>query len=304
MVVIDAYALAGPLALSRSTVDRAAHLRGDAKWLAQAWEDPATRVLVVGDGGVPVTGDALGFVTPQDAPDGERYLLGVEQDGVVYVAVRANLRAGASVPGSPDSVISLREVGAMLNDRDAGLAVHAIALANWHATHTYCPRCGEPTVAEEGGHVRRCVSDGSQHFPRTDPAVIMLVVDENDRCLLGRQIRWPPRRFSTLAGFVEPGETPEHAVAREVREEVGIAIDSCRYAGAQPWPFPSSLMLGYYANAPGLEPRPDGVEIEEARWFTRSDLVAAVEAGDVLLPPPVSIARHLVRSWLEHPGSR
>ncbi|NEE04134.1 NAD(+) diphosphatase [Phytoactinopolyspora halotolerans] len=314
--VDDAYTLPGPLALSRSTVDRAAHLRGDEEWLSQAWADPSTKVLVVGDGKVAADGAALRFVRPDQAPPGERYLLGVE-DRTVYAAVRADgvLDAGASgatVTHADEAVgasasepaangLSLREVGSALSDRDAGLAVHAMALANWHATHGHCPRCGAPTVVAEAGHVRRCPADGSEHYPRTDPAVIMLVVDENDRCLLGHQRRWPARRYSTLAGFVEPGETPEHAVAREVGEEVGISISSCRYAGAQPWPFPSSLMLGFYATAPGAEPTPDGEEIEIARWFTRDELAAAIGGGDVLLPPPVSIARRLIEGWYGGP---
>jgi NAD+ diphosphatase len=131
----------------------------------------------------------------------------------------------------------------------------------------------------------------------TDPAVIVLVTDDDDRCLLGRHTSWPPGRFSTLAGFVEPGESPEQAVVREVSEETGIAITSCAYAGSQPWPFPSSLMLGYYAQAPGVEPRPDGDEISEARWYSRAALATAVHSGEIRLPPTVSISRRLVEGW-------
>lgn len=288
----EAYVLPGPLALSRATADRAADRRADAAWLDSLWADGATRVLLVGDATVPVDGDALRFVAPADAPDGERFLLGLA-DGVAYVAVH--------VEGKPDGGATLREVGAVLGDRDAGLAVHAIALANWHATHRFCPRCGARTRPEQGGHVRVCEAEGSQHFPRTDPAVIVLVVDEKERCLLGRSAAWPGRRFSTLAGFVEPGETPEHAVVRELYEEVGVRVTSCRYAGAQPWPFPSSLMLGYYATAAGEEPVPDGEEIAEARWFSRDELAAAIEAGDVLPPSGISIARRLVEGWYGRP---
>lgn len=288
---MDDYVLPGPLALSRASVDRAALLRTDAAWLAAAWSDERSRVLVVGDNRVTTTKDgaALAFVPPGGAPDGERYLLGVDGD-IAYLAVH--------VDGTPPDGRTLREVGAVVNDRDAGLAVHAIALANWHRAHTHCSRCGAATVVEAAGHVRRCPVDGSEHYPRTDPAVIMLVLDEEDRCLLGRQDSWPGRRFSTLAGFVEPGETPEHAVAREVLEEVGVTVTSCRYAGAQPWPFPSSLMLGYYASAKGEEPRPDGVEITEARWFSRDDLRAGMSDGTIGLPTGISIARHLVEGWL------
>ncbi|TDE08786.1 NAD(+) diphosphatase [Jiangella asiatica] len=288
----EAYALPGPLALSRSTVDRAADRRADPVWVDAAWADRSTRVVLVGDGAVAVDGTDLRFVKPVEAPDGDRFLLGVE-DGVTYFAV--------PVEGKPDDGATLREVGETLGDRDAGLAVHAIALANWHATHRHCGRCGAPTDSQAGGHVRVCRADGSQHFPRTDPAVIVLVVDEKDRCLLGRSAAWPGRRFSTLAGFVEPGETPEHAVVRELYEEVGVRIRSCRYAGAQPWPFPSSLMLGYYATADGEEPTPDGDEIAEARWFTRDDLERATRSGEVTPPGGISIARRLVEGWFGRP---
>ncbi len=284
--------LPGPLALARSTVDRAADRRTDPAWVAAAWADPASRVLQVGDGAVAVDGAGLRFVSPADAPDGERFLLGVE-DGVTYFAVH--------VERKPDDGATLREVGTVLGDRDAGLAVHAIALANWHATHRHCPRCGAPTDPDAGGHVRVCRADGSQHFPRTDPAVIVLVVDDAERCLLGRSPAWPGRRFSTLAGFVEPGETPEHAVVRELYEEVGVRVTSCRYAGAQPWPFPSSLMLGYYGTADGEEPTPDGDEIVEARWFSRDELARATSAGEVIPPSGVSIARRLVEGWFGGP---
>lgn len=309
--MVGQYSLRTPLALSRSEADRAAHLRRDTEWLDKAWSDPATRVLVVDDGRVAVAGGALSFIGPDEAPDGERYLLGVD-DGTPYLAVHApgalgppgDVVAGASSPAVPATLAAtLREAGTSLNDRDAGLAVHAIALANWHATHTHCPRCGHPTVVTEAGHVRRCPDDGSDHYPRVDPAVIMLVVDEKDRCLLGRHRSWPEGRYSTLAGFVEPGETPERAVAREVAEEVGIEVLTCRYAGAQPWPFPSSLMLGYYATAAGDDPRPDGDEIEDARWFSRAGLEAAWSSGEIKTPTPVSIASRLIEGWFGRPLS-
>lgn len=288
------YVLPGPLALARATVDRAAHYRNDPAWLAWAWSDPATRVVVVGESTVAVDADAkaLSFVSPADAPEGERFFLGLD-DGVAYLAVHTG--------EAPAHGATLREAGVYLDDRDAGLAVHSIALANWHTTHTHCPRCGAPTVIESGGHVRRCTADGSEHYPRTDPAVIMLVVDENERCLLGRGGSWPDRRYSTLAGFVEPGESPEHAVVREVLEESGIVVDSCRYAGAQPWPFPTSLMLGFYATARGDVPTPDGDEVVEARWFSREELETLTSAGEIGLPRGISIARKLVEGWYGRP---
>jgi NADH pyrophosphatase NudC (nudix superfamily) len=199
----------------------------------------------------------------------------------------------------------LREAAALLNDRDAGLFTHAVALANWHATHTHCPRCGTPTVTVAAGHAQRCPADGSEHFPRIDPAVIMLVTDPDDRCLLARNRRWPERRVSILAGFVEPGESAEQAVAREVQEETGIAVARVRYVGSQPWPMPQSLMLGFRAAASGdLELRVDDDEIAEAHWYSREELRRALAAREILLPPPVSIAHRLIESWYgeELPG--
>ena len=165
--------------------------------------------------------------------------------------------------------LSLREAGSLLGDRDAGLLTHAIALANWHDTHTHCPIDGTPTVVNPGGHSTTCPADGTEHFPRTDPAVIMLVTDPDDRCLLARNVTWPQRRVSILAGFVDPGEPAEHAVAREVHEETGITVDQVTYLGSQPWPMPRSLMLGFRAQATGdLTIRVDADEIAEAHWYS------------------------------------
>jgi NAD+ diphosphatase len=176
--------------------------------------------------------------------------------------------------------------------------VNAVGIANWHAVHTHCPRCGAVTVPEQAGHSRRCPVDGSEHFPRLDPAVIMLVTDPEDRCLLARNALWPERRVSILAGFVEPGESAEQAVAREVLEETGISVVSARYVGSQPWPMPHSLMLGFRARATGsLQIVVDSEEIAEARWFSRDELRASIESGEIKLPPPVSIAHRIIESW-------
>lgn len=285
------YVLRGPLAFATSPVDRAAERRSDDEWLEAAWRSGHARVVVVADGRALVVDDGLTLVSPSEAPDGERYLLGVDSDGVTYFAVH--------VPGPHPHprAMRLREASRKLNERDGGLLVHAVALANWHSTHRYCARCGAPTVVAEAGHLRRCLVDESEHYPRTDPAVIVLVTDEQERCLLGRHPDWPAGRYSTLAGFVEPGETPEQAVVREVREETQVVVKATRYAGSQPWPFPSNLMLGYYGQAAGEEPRPDGLEISEARWFSRADLAAAISSGDVKVPPSVAISRRLIEGW-------
>jgi NAD+ diphosphatase len=194
--------------------------------------------------------------------------------------------------------VYLREVGPLLSDRDAGLVTHAIALANWHETFTHCPRCGSPTDPIASGHARRCPVDSSEHFPRVDPAMIVLVTDADDRALLARNVMWPERRVSILAGFVEAGESAEMAVAREVQEEAGIDVGAVTYLGSQPWPMPQSLMLGFRAEAAGeQEIRVDAEEIAEANWYSRAELAAAIDSGDILLPPPVSIAHRIIETW-------
>jgi NAD+ diphosphatase len=417
----------GGFVLARSAVDRVSARRADTDWLAAAWTDPATRVLVLENARALVRfGDKeadLVLVPTAEAPEGLRFLLGVDDAEVAYFGVmgppgcleslavtetpanpsitgEAGDTAPAQAPeapaeGGPEEEVpretaggtgakapagegpteqaapgeaadveapaaevpaaevpaagvpaagvpaaeapaavapepvapeqqtvteqvawlarakpglraaDLREAAALLNDRDAGLFTHAVALANWHATHTHCPRCGSPTVTVAAGHAQRCPVDGSEHFPRIDPAVIMLVTDPDDRCLLARNRRWPERRVSILAGFVEPGESAEQAVAREVGEETGITVARVRYAGSQPWPMPQSLMLGFRASASGdLELRVDDDEIAEAYWFSRDELRSALASREILLPPPVSIAHRLIESWYgeELPG--
>jgi NAD+ diphosphatase len=296
------------LALSRGEVDRSTARRSDTAWLDEAWADPATRVLPVEEGKALVRSEdghaELVFVSPAEAPEGVRFLLGIDSGGVVYFGVAGPLPApaGDQVPGPGVRPGSLREAGPLLSDRDAGLMTHAVALANWHAAHGHCPRCGAVTVPELSGHARRCVADGSEHFPRIDPAVIMLVTDPDDRCLLARNAMWPPRRVSILAGFVEPGESAEQAVAREVHEETAITVGEVRYVGSQPWPMPQSLMLGFRAQATGsLDIRVDSEEIAEARWFSRDELRASITSGEIRLPPPVSIAHRIIESWYGAP---
>jgi NAD+ diphosphatase len=293
------------LALSRAVVDRDAGRRTDEAWLAAAWADPASRVVRVRDGRVAVHGDEarLDLDGRPDVPDDRRLLLGTH-DGVAYLAV---LEDGPdhAVDGGGDehapSYLGLREVGALLDDLEAGLVVHAVSLANWHATHRFCPRCGEPTRVENAGHSRRCVADGSEHYPRTDPAIITLVLDDDDRLLLGRQNTWPEGRFSTLAGFVEPGESLEAAVRREVREEVGIDVDAVGYLGSQPWPFPSSLMLGFTAHARSTEVTMHDGEIADTRWYTRESMTADIASGRLHVSPSISISRRLIEHWYGGP---
>jgi NAD+ diphosphatase len=294
------------LALGRGTVDRVTEKRTDRDWLDAAWQDPRTRVLVVWDGQALVRLDnehaELVFVSPGETPAGTRLLLGQDAAGVVFFGVSGKLPAAGAGAGAGVRSASLREVGALLGDRDAGLFTHAVALANWHDTHTHCPLDGTPTVPDPGGHSTRCPADGSEHFPRTDPAVIMLVTDPDDRCLLARNAAWPGRRVSILAGFVDPGESAEQAVVREVAEETGIKVNNVRYVGSQPWPMPRSLMLGFRADAPaGQAIAVDHDELAEAYWFSREELLAAIKAREIALPPSVSIARHIIESWFGGP---
>ncbi|MCW2580586.1 MAG: diphosphatase [Blastococcus sp.] len=281
--------------LSRSAHDRA--------HLSRALPDPA--------GGRPVrvlTVDSTRTVPIAEAADGPRLVwdeqpelpLGAvflgEADGVPYAAVRGE--RPLTVSGrAVDRWAGLRDVGADLGDLDAGLLAQAIGILEWHERNRFSPLSGAATTIERAGWAQRDPQTGIEIFPRTDPAVIMLVHDGGDRVVLGRQAVWPPGRFSILAGFVEPGESLEAAVAREVAEEVGLTVTDIRYVGSQPWPFPQSLMLGFVARVEGDDTlRPDATEIEEARWFTRAELRSG--AGPQALPPPGSIARNILDRWI------
>jgi NAD+ diphosphatase len=297
-----AYSIAsGSLALSRSVLDRAADRRRDEEWLEKAWAAQDTQVLVVARDRLVVTEErtALELVPPAEAPEGTRIFLGIDRESGAGQTAEGRAVFAVLVEGEPDeSYAGLREIGAVLNDREAGMAVHVVGLSNWHGVHTHCANCGEHTEVVEAGHVRRCPACDLSHFPRSDPAIIVLVTDDQDRALLGRNEAWPEGRYSTLAGFVEPGESLEAAVRREVLEETGVVVGpEVVYAGSQPWPLPSSLMLGFYAKAESTDIEVDADEIAEARWFTREDLRALVDAGTMALPGNISISRRLIEGW-------
>jgi NAD+ diphosphatase len=291
--------------LARGTLDRAAHRRIDREWLDAAWLK--ARILIIDDGHVLVRGDdqpALVLVEAGSAPPGERFFLGEEHDGTPYFAVPADV-----TPGEGTRRVNLRQVGHLLPDLDAGLFITAVALANWHSRHPFSPLSGALTAASDGGWTRVTEDRGETLWPRTDPAVIMLVHDGVDgpegRCLLGCNANWPTadgvRRYSTLAGFVEPGESAETAVAREVSEEVGVRISAIRYVASQPWPFPGSLMLGFHALAATESAiEVDQQEILEARWFTRAEIAAVLDGSSRAfgLPFAASIAHFLIVEWL------
>lgn len=262
-------------------LDRAAHLRADRRALDVLMTKPSTRILRVYDGR---------FAWDQTVAESSGlFFLGLDDGGTAYFA---SYREHNDV----DETFSLREND--WPDLEQAIATHAVALTNWHAAHPHCPRCGGVTEPILAGAARRCLDDGSEHHPRSDPAVIVLVFDSADRLLLGRQTVWPARKFSAFAGFVEPGESLEACVHRELLEECGVEIETPEYLGSQAWPFPASLMVAFQAIAKNpLQARADGVEIEEIRWFTRDELREAYLREEVLLPPRISIARRMIEHW-------
>jgi len=282
-----------PNTFTGAVLDRAGDRRRDDGWVAAQRADPAARAVVAGREGVHVTpGDdtRLALVPLEQAGDGEPLLLGLDDRGPIFAAEGSSSRL---------SLLGLREAAAALPQSDGGLAAYAAALLGWHRRHRFCANCGAPTEVREAGHVRHCPSCGAEHHPRTDPVVIMLVL-RGDEVLLGRQPSWPADRYSALAGFVEPGESLEEAVAREVLEESGVRIGPPRYVSSQPWPFPASLMLGFVAPWESGEPRIGDEELEDVRWFSRNAVEDAIgDRGTLRLPPPLAIARRLIDGWLE-----
>ncbi len=292
------------LALGRGTLDRRAEHRGDAAWMRATLDDPETRIIGVSGGEVVIEleDDASPAVLGHGAALADvRHLLDDARDVYLIGTAGGRTHLAAAFAVAPAGSRSLREIGTMLGDDEAAVATAAVALDQWHRLHTHCPRCGEPTHSAMSGWERRCPTDATSHFPRTDPAVIVVITDAHDRLLLARQGTWPERRFSLVAGYVEPGETAEQAVSREVLEEVGIAVGELEFLGSQPWPFPASLMLCYHARAIDTAIRVDGVEIVEAAWWSRESFAADVGSGALLLPSGVSIARRAVEDWFGSP---
>ncbi|MEN9731388.1 MAG: hypothetical protein RL488_698 [Actinomycetota bacterium] len=283
------------LPLARQAIDRDNLARTRPELFDELWSDSTTRVLAMFEGSVLLEGQSLRLLPVESVPSASyRVYLGRDSEGPVVLAVLSENAAKQLEPVA-ENWHHLRKTGAGLDDRDAGLFTQALAIANWHATHQHCPRCGTPTLVADGGWVRRCFKDESEHYPRTDPAVIVAIIDDQERILLGSQGAWEDNRWSILAGFVEPGESLEAAVVREMFEEAGIDVSYPEYLGSQAWPFPYSLMLGFIAKAKTTELRPDGEEIEKLRWFSREELAA--EAKDLLLPNRISIARAIIEHW-------
>jgi NAD+ diphosphatase len=289
------------LSLSNGSLDRDAHVRRETELITRLLSDAATRVLHLRGDRARTQPEEDGLRLALRAPepgDGDHLVayLGRDGGGTAYVALLDEPQESAD-----EHWQTLRRAGAALGDHDSGLFAEALALANWHRTHTHCPRCGAITVPREAGWVRQCEQDGSEHYPRTDMAVIMAVTDDDDRILLARGPQWHERSGSVLAGFVEPGESLEAAVAREVLEEVGVAVTDVRYRGSQPWPFPASLMVGFTARAAGAQLRLDPVEIAAARWYTREEVAQRAASGQLRLSSRLSIARHLIEEWYGGP---
>jgi NAD+ diphosphatase len=285
-----------PNTFTGAALDRAGERRRDDRWLAEQVADPAARAVVVGAHGVHVSGGEaprLALVPLERTGEGERLLLGLDATGPVFAADGD----GTALP-----LLGLREAAAALPQADGGLAAYAAALLGWHRRHRFCANCGAPTEVREAGHVRHCPACGTDHHPRTDPVVIMLVL-RGDEVLLGRQASWPAGRYSALAGFVEPGESLEEAVAREVLEESGVTVGPPRYVSSQPWPFPASLMVGFTTPWASGEPVLGDEELEDVRWFARAEVEEAVAGrGPLELPPRLAIARRLLDGWLAGEG--
>lgn len=275
--------------LSRSVLDRAAHRRADPAWLDAAWARAKVLLIDPKTGNARVTGEppALVYCAPHEAPDGHRLYLGGEDQP--YFAVATSVTDG----------VGLREAGPLLSDFDVGVLTEAVALVRWHADHEFHAATGRPTEVHDGGWSRR---DGDKTtWPRTDPAVMVIITDGADQVLLANGAGWDADRYSCIAGFVEPGESAEAACHREVGEEVGVDITALSYVASQPWPYPRSLMLAYEAIADPAQPIVvEPGEISAARWFTRADLRAALagETAPLRMPPSISIARFLMERWV------
>jgi NAD+ diphosphatase len=277
-----------------TTMDRAAHLRTDEAYLRAALKDPESRMVeVCGATRVAVLDDSHLDWRPLESSDVEALtFLGLDESGsaLFSIDIGDEEREGRTFA-------QLREIGVGLGDVDAAAALEAVALTSWHRRHQHCAVCGARTLIAEAGHTRTCPDCGADHYPRMDPAVIMLVTD-GERCVLGQRVGAPGGRWSTLAGYVEPGESPEAAVVREVMEESGLVVTNVAYLGAQPWPFPSSLMLAYQADV-AYQPLVLSSEHQAVRWFSREEIRAGLADGTIMIPGPISAGHHLIHRFID-----
>ncbi len=290
-----------------SRIDRAGELRVNQESLDQLWQ--RAQILQIAEGRIAAVDTALTLISAQDVAahiaahtftEGSRYFLGLDLETKAPFFAWDTEWVGTIADEVKEVGFStVREIGSLLSEQELEISFHAMGLSNWHRAHPRCPRCGGATRVDLGGAARTCDADGSQHHPRTDSAVIVLVKDRSDRILLGHQPIWPEGRFSTFAGFLEPGETFEQCVAREVLEESAVVVTELKYLGSQPWPFPASIMIAFEAVTDNPErAQGDGQEITEVKWFSRAELKAAAEDGSLLLPPSISVARKMIERWL------
>jgi NAD+ diphosphatase len=290
-----------------SRIDRAGELRVNQETLDQLWQ--RAQILQIAEGRIAAVDTALTLISAQDVAahiaadtftEGSRYFLGLDlETKEPFFAWDTEWVGTIADEAKEVGFATVREIGSLLSEQELEISFHAMGLSNWHRAHPRCPRCGGATRVDLGGAARTCDADGSQHHPRTDSAVIVLVKDRDDRILLGHQPIWPEGRFSTFAGFLEPGETFEQCVAREVLEESAVVVTELKYLGSQPWPFPASIMIAFEAVTDNPErAQGDGQEITEVKWFTRAELMAAAKDGSLLLPPSISVARKMIERWL------
>ena len=293
-----------------ANIDRAGPLRRDSAFLEEKLTAPNARVLPVWQEKNFVSFPDRDGMSPQISwitVDAARELVGNEpslillgdKDGTPYFAIDLSHLEAPDAALTHGAFVGLRDVGGGLEREEGALLAYAKGLIHWHERHPFCARCGSATEVRDGGHVRVCVNPDcrTSHFPRTDPAVIMLV-HKGDRCVLAHNRRNPLPMYSTLAGFVEPGESLEEAVAREVYEEVGVRVGHVRYHSSQPWPFPGNIMLGFHAEAVSTEIVIQEEELREARWFERDEIVNAAQ-NDLRLSRPESISRRLIDDWIK-----
>ncbi|WP_120337609.1 NAD(+) diphosphatase [Cryobacterium soli] len=309
------------LPLSRHAVDRDNDARARTDLFETLWADAGTRLLPLWHGKAllaePLTEPRLLLLAPAELADGPgasglQVYLGRSLDpdatepvGTPIIAVPLDDEQAEALEPDETLWVGLRDYATLLSDRDTGIFTESLGILHWHESHPHCPRCGAATDVTTGGWVRHCPVDGSQVFPRTDAAVIVLITDDQDRVLLGSNAMWEANRYSLLAGFVEPGESFESAVVREVFEESGLRVADPVYHGSQPWPFPASIMVGFTArladgqHSSGLVP--DGTEILDLRWFSRAEL--SDSENGIMLPGASSIARALIDDWLARPAT-
>ena len=296
------------LPLAQSAIDRDYLVREQADLFDELAKNPNTRVLAIFDGKVLLNGQALRLIEVSQVMNPELMVyLGKsteassqEPAGTPLLLAVLNQQSAIAVEPEISNWHVLRRSGFGLSARDSGMYAQGLALANWHVAHKFCSRCGGETYPEKAGWIRRCKSDGKEIYPRTDPAVIVSIIDDHDRILLGSQGVWEENRWSVLAGYVEPGESLNATVEREMFEEAGVRVTDIDYLGSQGWPFPHSLMMGFTARVHGDQQlSADGIEIAKLRWFSREDI--RIEKDSILFPGPLTIARVMIEHWFGGP---